>query len=146
MLCFSSSRARDLVRLRARQRMSGRRHGLANAVKHRPGLRPLSFSWRTSSGHISLHSDFADLARCYAPHPPVSMNTPTAYERFAGSFRLLQIAETRRIKLRYHEASWREFLAHSWSRCGGVVETPQPNWSQFQPYRAPFRGRYLFLP
>lgn len=37
------------------------------------------------SSCFSLHSDFAELARCYAPVPAVSINTPVVYERFAGS-------------------------------------------------------------
>jgi hypothetical protein len=81
MLGFAPGRTRDLIRLRSRQRMSGRRNRLAYAVKQRSGWRPLRFSWSTSSRHIQPPLVFfAGLTRCYARLQAVSMNTPRAHK------------------------------------------------------------------
>src|SRR5215217_3166937 len=49
---FTTRRSRNLIRFRARDRMAGRRAGLANAVEHRTRRLTFSFSWRTPSDHV----------------------------------------------------------------------------------------------
>ena len=101
MLRLPLRRPRDLVRLRARQRMSRRRHRLPYAVKHRPRLHSLRLRWRTSSSHCQrLHSPSYKriCADASAARKPVSTNTPPApkriHQKSTESFETFQFASS----------------------------------------------------
>src|SRR5215213_8297089 len=123
---LTTRRPGDFIRFCARDRMTGRRARLANAIEHRTCLMLFRLSWRTPSSHNSASTQlFGSLAMLAPAEIQCQRIKETGARWLVPSRAVVPFRRSNKVgfRLRYPAASWKAFSKHSSFQCGVFAET-----------------------